>query len=75
MISGRVGRFGARTGESVAKVVPERDFELGPGIGEAEKGTAAVTTDRCGCTAATLAAEAGLKQPAEIPAVFKGHLP
>src|ERR1700687_2611515 len=32
-------------GESVAKVVPERDFELGAGFGETEKGIAAITTD------------------------------
>src|SRR5271169_3308036 len=35
----------ARDGESVAKVVPERDFELGAGFGETEKGIAAITTD------------------------------
>src|SRR3984893_3207164 len=35
----------ARDGESVAKVVPERDFELGTGFGETEKGIAAITTD------------------------------
>src|SRR5580698_8698123 len=35
----------ARDAESVAKVVPERDFELGAGFGETEKGIAAITTD------------------------------
>jgi hypothetical protein len=32
-------------GESIAKVIPECDFELGAGFGEAEEGVAAVTTD------------------------------
>jgi len=36
---------GARDGEAVAQVVPERDFELGAGFGETEKGIAAITTD------------------------------
>jgi hypothetical protein len=41
MISGRPGNgVSARDGESVAKVVPESDFEL-----DAEKGIAAITTD------------------------------
>src|ERR1700676_2166329 len=35
----------ARDGESVAEVVPERDFELGAGFDETEKGIAAITTD------------------------------
>jgi hypothetical protein len=37
--------LGAWDGESVAQVIPERDFELGAGFGEAEKGVATVTTD------------------------------
>ena len=32
-------------GEAVAEVIPERDFELGAGFGEAEESVAAVTTD------------------------------
>jgi hypothetical protein len=52
---GRDG-LGARDGESVAEVIPERDFELGTGFGEAEKGIAAVTTDIAASAGAELAA-------------------
>jgi hypothetical protein len=37
--------LGARDGEPVAKAIPECDFELGAGFGEAEKSIAAVATD------------------------------
>ncbi len=37
--------LGARDGEAVAKVIPERNFELGAGFGEAEEGIAAVPTN------------------------------
>ena len=47
--------LGAGDGEAVAKVIPERDFELGAGFGEAEKGIAAVTTDIAAGAGADLA--------------------
>jgi hypothetical protein len=37
--------LGARDGEAVAKVIPERNFELCAGFDEAEEGIAAVPTD------------------------------
>ena len=41
---GRDG-LGAWDGETVAEIIPERDFELAAGFSEAEEGVAAVTTD------------------------------
>jgi hypothetical protein len=47
--------LGARDRESVAEVFPERDFQLGGGFGEAEKGIAAVTTEIAADAGAELA--------------------
>ena len=47
--------MGGRDGESVAEVIPERDFELGAGFGEAEKRIATVTTDIAAGAGADLA--------------------
>src|SRR5215475_15681154 len=35
----------AGDGQSGAEIVPERDFELGAGLGQTEEGVSAVTTD------------------------------
>jgi hypothetical protein len=46
--------LGAWDGQSVAKIIPECDFELGAGFGEAEEGVAAVSAEITACAAASL---------------------
>jgi hypothetical protein len=47
--------LGTRDGKSVAQIIPECDFELGAGLGEAEEGVAAVAAEITARAAAELA--------------------